>query len=347
MKAQFIASILVFACVARAQSPTHGSTGVDGAFERTTPGVVMFAPRAYNPPLNPSGNNIFHFTNIYIGRDVTIKLSSRNLNAPVFWLAQGPVVIEGTIDLNGEDGGTVPALAGAGGYPGGAPSSSGYGPQGVSLNSFLIPLFGGSGGKGGETDGGGGGGGAILIASDTSITVDGRIIANGGASKDGSGGNGGAIRLVAPLIKGLEGVLSAKGGHPGGGDGAVRLETLDNRFEGDIRTTRIFRGKPLGLFLPPNHPPSVRIESIDGLSVKTQELNIHKPSSVRVGLAARNIPPGTVLELQCTSEAGESQSAKSSPLVGTDELSRATVEILLPKGSSRCLATTTWTNPPR
>ena len=28
----------------------------------------MFDPRAYNPPLNPSGNNIFHFTNIYIGR---------------------------------------------------------------------------------------------------------------------------------------------------------------------------------------------------------------------------------------------------------------------------------------
>jgi hypothetical protein len=48
---------------------------------------------------------------------VIVKLSSRNLTAPVFWLSLGPVQIDGTIDLNGDDGEAVPALAGAGDIP--------------------------------------------------------------------------------------------------------------------------------------------------------------------------------------------------------------------------------------
>lgn len=131
-------------------------------------------------------------------------------------------------------------------------------------------MFGGSGGRGGKTSGGGGGGGALLIASDTSITVNGAILANGGTSADGVGGNGGAIRLVAPTIVGSGGVLSTKGGLPSGSDGAVRLEANDNQFAGTIDTRNVFRGKPLGLFLPPNHPPSVRIESVDGAPIKAQ-----------------------------------------------------------------------------
>lgn len=125
---------------------------------------------------------------------MTVKLSSRKLNGPIFWLTQGPVQIEGTIDLSGDDGGVRSSIAGAGGYPGGAAGKPGYGPTGFTPNSFLVPIVGGSGGKGGATQGGG----ALLIASSTSITVNGNIIANGGSSSGGWGGNGGAIRLVAP-----------------------------------------------------------------------------------------------------------------------------------------------------
>ncbi len=345
MKAPLISFIFfALAFASQAQSPTGRSTGADGALVLTTPGTVVFDPRSFNPPLNPSADNIFQFTTIRIGAGVTVKLSSKNFTGPIFWLAQGPVEIDGTIDLSGDEGGPWPSVAGAGGYPGGAPQKPGYGPTGFTPNSFLVPLVGGSGGNGGKTRGGGAGGGALLIASDTFILVHGKIIANGGASLDGSGGNGGAVRLVAPVIDGSDGVLSVRGGQPGGGDGAVRFEANENRFSGTVDGGHVFQGKPLGLFLPPTPPPSVRIESIDGLPTNGQELILDKPSSIRIGLEARNIPTSTAVNLRCFSQDGEHDSTETSPLIGTEEHSRAIVLVLLPRGKSRCFAVAIWKN---
>jgi hypothetical protein len=345
MRVKLILLILLSALTVRAQSPTGRSTGADGALELTTPGIVVFDPRSFSPPLNSSEDNVFQFTTIHIGKGVTVKLSSKKLTGPVFWLAQGPVQIDGTIDLSGDDGGLRPSVAGAGGYPGGAPGKPGYGPTGFVLNSFLVPLVGGFGGKGGETLGGGAGGGALLIASGTSITVNGNIIANGGSSSSGSGGNGGAIRLVAPLIDGVDGSLEARGGKPDGIDGAVRFEADDFQFKGTVSADHIFHGKPLGLFLPPNRPPSIRVESIDGVPLTTQEFSIKQPSSVTVKVEARNIPAGTVVDLQCFSESGQNETAKTSPLIGTLEHSQATAFVSFPVGVSRCVATADWTGP--
>jgi len=346
MKATLISLVLLSAITARGQSPVTVSTGADGALELTTPGIVVFNPRSFNPPLNPSEDNVFQFTTIHIGEGVTVKLLSRNLNGPVFWLAQGPVQIDGTIDLSGDDGGAWPSVAGAGGYPGGAPRSPGYSPVGFTLNEFLVPLVGGSGGSGGETQGGGAGGGALLIASLTSITINGNIIANGGSSSGGFGGNGGTLRLVAPLIEGSGGTISAKGGQPNGADGAVRIESNDNRFAGTVNCSHAFHGKPLGLFLPPNPPPLVRVESIDGVLLSSQKFTFSQPSSVKVAVEARNIPTGTVVELQCFSENGQNQTVKTSPLTGTLERSQVTAVMSFPKGASRCLASADWTPPP-
>jgi hypothetical protein len=346
MKATLIPLILLSAITARAQSPATVSTGADGALELTTPGTVVFDPRSFNPPLNPSADNVFQFTTVHIGTGVTVKLSSKNLSGPVFWLAQGPVQIDGTIDLSGDDGGLWPSLAGAGGFPGGAPGKPGYTPAGFNLNAFLVPLVGGSGGSGGTTQGGGAGGGALLIASLTSITVDGKIIAKGGSSSDGLGGNGGAIRLVAPLIDGSGGAISAMGGQPNGSDGGVRFESSNNRFQGTISTVHVFQGKPLGLFLPPNPPPSVRIVSINGVLLNSQLFTINQPSAITVAVGAGNIPTGTVVELQCFSENGQNQTIKTSPLTGTLEHSQATAVASFPKGPSRCFATAEWTPPP-
>jgi hypothetical protein len=346
MKATLISLVLLSAITARGQSPVTASTGADGALELTTPGIVIFNPRSFNPPLNPSEDNVFQFTTIHIGKDVTVKLTSKNLNGPVFWLASGSVQIDGTIDLNGDDGGLWPSLAGAGGYPGGAPRKAGYGPAGFTLNSFLVPLVGGSGGSGGESQGGGAGGGALLIASRTSITVSGKIIANGGSSSNGSGGSGGAIRLVAPVIDGSGGTLSARGGQPSGSDGAIRFESNDNRFEGTVNSGHVFHGKPLGLFLPPNPPASVRVVSIGGVLMTTQKFTISEPSLLTVAVEAHNIPVGTVVDLQCFSESGQDQTVESSPLTGTMEHSWATALVSFPKGASRCLAAVAWTPPP-
>jgi len=202
MKSFLIPLIMGCALVVQAQSPTGASTGADGALELTTPGTVVFDPRSFNPALNASGDNIFQFTTIHVGQGVTVRLSSKNLSGPMFWIAQGPVQIDGTIDVSGEEGGPWPASAGTGGYPGGAPSSAGFGATGAKRNVFLVPLLGGNGGKGGTASGGGGWWRRAPHCQQFLYHANGKIIANGGKSSGGRGGDGGMIRLVAPLIDG-------------------------------------------------------------------------------------------------------------------------------------------------
>src|SRR6266849_6241281 len=128
-----VGSLLVFilcsAQIALSQTQTFnsGSNGSDGALNITAPGTYVFDPKSFSPPLNPAGDNVFNFTTINIASGVTVKLTSKVLNGPIIWLAQGPVTINGVIDLNGDDGHPsstllslrVPAAGGAGGYGGG------------------------------------------------------------------------------------------------------------------------------------------------------------------------------------------------------------------------------------
>ncbi len=201
---------------ATAQTFSSGSDGSDGTFVAGGPPgtVVVFDPRRFNG--TQASANIFNFVAITIAPGVTVRLSGDVINGPVYWLAQGDVVIEGTVDLNGGNGYDVtespflrtPSTPGAGGYPGGVGGNPtqrplpGAGPIGGIAgdcaqgchggggvfpgNSFLIPLVGGAGGGGGDrpdallAPAGGAGGGALLIASSTRILVNGTITANGG-----------------------------------------------------------------------------------------------------------------------------------------------------------------------
>src|ERR1700688_4289918 len=106
-------ALFIIAVAALAQSFNSGSTGSDGALALSTPGTVVFDPRAFKPPLNSAGDNVYQFTSVYIGKEVTVKLTAKILKGPVFWLVQGPVQIDGTIDLNGAEGGSTPSTAGA------------------------------------------------------------------------------------------------------------------------------------------------------------------------------------------------------------------------------------------
>src|SRR5712671_1380407 len=157
--------------LAQAQTFSSGSTGADGALTYNTAGTYYFDPKAFNPPLNPTGDNVFNFTTITIGTGVTLKLSSKILTGPIIWLASGDVQINGLIDISGEDGqAPLPtsqssfrtfSTAGAGGYGGGlggnagSPAQPGNGPGGGSAatttsvpggpgtftgNQFLTPL---------------------------------------------------------------------------------------------------------------------------------------------------------------------------------------------------------------
>jgi hypothetical protein len=337
-------SIIVFASTAllQAQWTGSGSTGADGALNLTTPGIVVFDPRSFDSPLKSSDENIYNFTSIYVGKGVTVKLSSQKLRGPVFWLAQGPVIIEGSIDVNGSDGEVrLPSIPGAGGFPGGAPSKAAYRPGSFEPNVFLVPLAGGFGGDGGETGGGGAGGGAILIASSTSITINGSIAANGGASTRGIGGDGGAIRLVAPTIEG-SGSLSARGGQPEGLDGLVRFEATNNQFAGSLNNTPSAQGKPFGLFLPSTQP-SVRIVSI-AVNAPAVPSNRGTPST-SVLVEAHFIPLGTTLELVVYAGDGTSQSVMTTPLTGSLESSRATATVTPRTGSGMPIVRVEWKPP--
>lgn len=219
--------LTIFSGPAFGQTFDSGSDGSDGAFDLTgESGTVFFDPVASG--LDPDGDNVFHFTTITIPAGVTLRLRGVDLQfAPVYWLAQGAVEIEGAVDLSGEGGHDLqlgnrrPSMPGPGGFPGGvgstddSPAQPGLGPGGGRVgisgshatstsscsssnlpdpygNLFLIPLTGGSGGggrnAGGAAGGGGGaGGGALLIASSESIRVDGTIRANGGNNGEDAG----------------------------------------------------------------------------------------------------------------------------------------------------------------
>ena len=134
---------------ARTQNFSSGSTGADGAldFSNLAPGtIVEFNPDSFNPPLDPDRDNVYHFTTINVPAGVTVKLSARYLNGPVYWLATGAVRIDGTLNLSGQDGqdsnafinggARFPSIPGAGGFGGGfgafgsAPPQAGNGPGG-------------------------------------------------------------------------------------------------------------------------------------------------------------------------------------------------------------------------
>ena len=223
--------LLCFGSDVYSQSFSSGSTGSDGALTLTTPGVVNFDPKSFNPPLDPQGDNTFNFTTITISSGVVLRLSGRILTTPVYFLATGAVKIDGGIDLSGENGHPatnvaserVPSAPGAGGYPGGVggqngsatPPSAGSGPGGGAAqtptssaqsgtftgSAYLIPLLGGSGGGGGfegpacgttYAGGGGAGGGAIVIASSVSITFSRTAGTDGIFANSGAAGCRGA-----------------------------------------------------------------------------------------------------------------------------------------------------------
>ncbi len=83
------------------QQFNSGSDGTDGALNITAPGVTYLDPVAMK--LHPKFGNIFNFTTITIAKGSALKLSELKFHGGVFFLAQGDVVINGAIDLTGDD----------------------------------------------------------------------------------------------------------------------------------------------------------------------------------------------------------------------------------------------------
>ena len=229
-------------CASVRAQVNSGSDGSDGAFNPTTNTVINMSDHP---------NGIYQYTSVNIPGGVTVTFIPNENNSPVTWLVQNSVVINGTVDVSGQNAvGAVAGSGGPGGWSGGSGGSnpsSGQGPGGGGINPgsgnvyagtgafgaqgrtsgvyhgldgqvygniFLLPLLGGSGGGGSAYGcGGGGGGGAILIATRNSIELNGNIF--------GPGGSGGVV---------------GGGGYYGGGGsgGGVRLVTSNIKGNGSI-----------------------------------------------------------------------------------------------------------------
>ncbi len=228
-----------------------GSTGADGALvfeEPTEATTIIFDPTTYDPPLDPEGDNIFHFTTIYIPQNLTLRLNDEKLGSlPVVWLAQGEVQINGTIDLDGEDvtSNLFAPIAGAGGFRGGLATQWGNGPGGGHANEPLDGSHVMGGGGGHALPGAGNSGGRAYGNQFLMPMVGGSGGGGGGPVPEGfnngpaGGGSGGGAILIASSvsISFNLGAINANGGiasHTGynyqtnfsgggGSGGAIRL----------------------------------------------------------------------------------------------------------------------------
>jgi hypothetical protein len=101
--------------------------------------------------------------------------------------------------------------------------------------------------------------------------------------------------------------------------------------------------------------PLVRATSIAGVPIAASptgeaappDATINQSGPVTVAVEAKNIPPGTVVQLRIISEAVPDFVVNSTPLTGTSPtFTTATASVTFPPGFSRGYIRATW-NPPQ
>ncbi|KAF0247656.1 MAG: hypothetical protein FD167_2943 [bacterium] len=182
-----------------------GSTGADGAFNPTT-----------NQTITLPTNGVFNFTTITIPAGITITFTKNASNTPVTMLATGDVLIQGTINLAGQNGQTsgLGGQGAAGGFNGG---NGGFPAPGLLNGLNGSGPGGGEGGRNQNTVAGSGGSAGYATAG----------VANGNAP-NGAAGNAYGNGLLIPLIGGSGGGGNASNGTSvgtsgGAGGGAILI----------------------------------------------------------------------------------------------------------------------------
>jgi len=306
---------------------------------------------------------------VLVGKNVTFI--NHPSHAPVVWLVQGNVNIEGKVILTGFDGtaNAIPRLtpteSGPGGFRGAAqgPSGSGdgYGPGGgensnsvyntggkyasVYGNPQIIPLIGGSGSSSWDAPSGAGGGGAILIASSQNISITGFIDASGGHDYTWIGdlrGSGGAIRLIAENVTG--GITTGSGlsanllAFPGG---RIRIEgTLS---AGVIHTPETIGVTPTNppIIWPASNAPKSRVVSVASVTAPTDprspliaaaDLAIQNTGPVNILIETRDFPIEGVMQLHIIPKFARRSVLPATRLSGDINLATWRVTTTLPQG---------------
>lgn len=305
--------------------------------------AVRFAPNAANDPAR-----VLVAGDVMIGTNATIDV--RGFQGPE---PGGKVNATGGLPgpggFRGGDGAlpfvTMTTSGGVGlGPGGGAPGTPDLpegdnveriGRPGLYVSGGRVAFIGGGGGGGGSTTdlegqtclsaGGSGGAGAILIAANGTITVTGRILADGTAGRvigaqqrvcgdRGGSGAPGAIRLVAETITG-GGMLSAI---LDSAEGEILLEAFTIDLPGTI-TPEAKRSIAPGPVLPPA-APRVAITSVSGESVSmvndqpiserpqggfgSIDVDVNSFDPVVVDVVSENVPEGTGVTVSAKSDTG-------------------------------------------
>ena len=193
---------------------------VNGAHSFTSLRVMDNGVVRHSPAPNGDASNRVDLT---ITQNVEVEAGSRiDVSALGFGSVAGPG--KGTGAFYGGAGG------GYGGNGGGEGGGVGYG----SVNA---PLDFGSGGGNGGYGPGGAGGGIVRLSVGGTLTVAGRILANGQdiGGGYGAGGAGGSIHLAAATLAG-DGEIRATGGGGanGGGGGRIAVYYNTSTFTGAI-----------------------------------------------------------------------------------------------------------------
>lgn len=240
-----------------------GSTGADGAFNPQVNTELQLPP-----------DGVFNFTSVNIPNGVTVTFKRNATNTPAVILAQGDIVIEGTIDVSAkppaplggdlsDDG--LPGVGGPGGFDGGHGTIKGV--TDAAAGDGLGP---GAGGGGAYRQRGGCAGHATAAVCGTrpggaygSSLLRPLIGGSGGGGHGGSefgetttgggGGGGGAILIATSGKIRVNGTVRANAsfaggsyaGGPGSG-GAIRLVADDIAGSGQLRAEAPSNDKGFG-----------------------------------------------------------------------------------------------------
>lgn len=175
------------------------------------------------------------------------------------------------------------------------------------------------------------------------------IVTSGGY---GGGGSGGVIHLIAPTISGAGGLDTSGGprtnGGGTGGKGRILLSANTLSFSGT--QTGLFFSGPLSIPAPLPWS-SVTITSVNSVAVPANpsgnlaiaDITITATTAVTVGIAASNVPIGTVVSLTLLPEMGTPVTVSCSPLAGSSVASTtATCSATFASGTSLLTAFASW-----
>ncbi len=246
MKQKLLQAMFAVLLIANANAQVNsGSNGSDGALNPVSSIVINMGDHP---------NGIYQYSSVTISNGVTVTFTPNANNTPVTWLVQSNVVINGTVDVSGQNvNNAAGGLAGPGGWAGGnggvgnGYASSGFGPGGgvagynsTPTNAFLAgqASFGTLGSQAGPSNGGywlGQASPGIIYGNNFLIPLVGGS-GGGGDGGSGGGGGGGALLIAANGSIIVNGSIMANGGSgywcnygncygngAGGSGGALRL----------------------------------------------------------------------------------------------------------------------------